>query len=156
MSDPMKQAWNDVAEDFSRLGKAMKQRYQGHAADSTPDADRADADAGVRAAFERLLAAGREFGDRIADVVAGDEVRAQAKQTGQQLNDAITTTADVLGEQLRDVFKGHGRRSDPVDTVAEDARVESPQVGSTGPAAKIGHEATEPGIPDGGADDGLG
>jgi hypothetical protein len=155
MSDPMKQAWNDVAEDFSRLGKVMKERYEGHAPDSAPDADRADADAGVRAAFERLLAAGREFGDRIADVVTGDDVRAQAKQTGQRLNDAMTTTADLLGDQVRGVFKGVGRRSDPVDTVAEDATVES-QVDSTERAANTGREAAEPGRSDERTDDGPG
>ncbi len=124
MNDPMKQAWNDVGEDFTRLGKVMKERYQGHTAESAPDADRADTAEGVRAAFERLLAAGREFGDRIADVVAGDDVREQAKQTGQRLNDAMTTSADLLGEQLRGVFKGVGRRSDTVDTIGEDSPVE--------------------------------
>lgn len=147
MSDPMKQAWNDVADDFTRLGKVVKERYQGHAADSAPDADRATAEAGVRAAFERLLAAGREFGDRIADVVAGDEVRAQAKQTGQRLNDAMTTTADLLGDQVRGVFKGAARRSDPVDTDAEDAPVESPPIDPTEPATSTEQAATEPGIP---------
>ena len=132
MNDPMKQAWNDVGEDFSRLGKVMKERYQGHAAEGAPVADRADVDAGVRGAFERLLAAGREFGDRIADVVGGDDVREQAKQTGQRLNDAMATSADLLGEQLRGVFKGVGRHSDPVDTVAGDATVESSDVPTTG------------------------
>lgn len=134
-SDPMKQAWNDVGEDFARLGKVMKERYQGHVVDSAPDDDRADTDAGVRAAFERLLAAGREFGDRIADVVTGDEVREQAKQTGQRLNDAMSTSADILGEQLRGVFKSSGHRSDTVATVAQDAPDEPPHGGSTGSAS---------------------
>ncbi|MEO5899801.1 MAG: hypothetical protein ABIR68_06670, partial [Ilumatobacteraceae bacterium] len=146
MSDPMKQAWNEVAENFSQLGKVMKHRYQDSSADSAAEADHADA--GVRAAFERLLAAGRELGDRIADVVAGDDVRAQARQTGQRLNDAVTTTADTLGEQLRGVYKGAGRRSDPVDTVAEDAPSESPGVGSTRSGAGTGGAASEPDLPD--------
>jgi hypothetical protein len=139
MSDPMKQAWNDVAEDFSRLGKVMKDRYQDRAAAGAPDTDRADADEGVRAAFERLLAAGREFGERITDVMTGDEVKAQAKQTGQRLNDAMTTTADLLGDQVRGVFKGVGRRSDPVDTVVEDVQAES-KVDPTEPGEHTEHE----------------
>lgn len=150
MSDPMKQAWNDVAEDFTRLGKVMKERYQGHADVSDADAEavRADADSGVRAAFERLLAAGREFGDRIADVVAGDDVREQAKQTGQRLNDAMNTSADLLGDQLRGVFKGVGRRSDPVDTVAGESPADAPFVDSTGSAAGTTDETTGPTILD--------
>ena len=144
MSDPMKQAWNDVGDDFTRLGKAMKERYQGRAAENAPDTDRSDADAGVRAAFERLLAAGREFGDRIADVVAGDEVRAQAKQTGKRLNDAMATTADLLGEQVRGAFKGGGRHADAVDADAEDA----PPGGSGGPVAGDQDAMTEPGDDD--------
>ena len=144
MNDTMKQAWNDVAEDFARLGKVMKEQYQGHTSDSAPDADRADAAEGVRAAFERLLAAGRDFGDRIADVVTADEVRDQAKQTGQRLNEATTTSADVLGEQLRGVFKRVGRRSDAgeSETDAEDAPVDATHVGSAGSAAEDAHEVT--------------
>ena len=142
MSDPMKQAWNDVADDFSRLGQAMKERYQRDAQESQPDADRATADAGVRAAFERLLAAGREFGDRIADVVAGEEVRAQAKQTGQRLNEAMSTTADLLGDQVRGAFRGGPRRTEPVDPSGDDAPVESPSVDSSGPDAGSAPETT--------------
>ncbi|MCU1502770.1 MAG: hypothetical protein JWM12_2124 [Ilumatobacteraceae bacterium] len=127
MSDPMKHAWNDVAEDFSRLGKVMIGRYQGRAPAATAqEADRSEADAGVRAAFERLVDAGRELGERIADVVAGDEVRAQARQTGQRLSDAMSTSADLLGHQVRGVFKGAWRGPEPVDTVAEDAAPSEP------------------------------
>ena len=32
-SDPMKQAWNDVAEGFSTLGRMMKERYRGASGD---------------------------------------------------------------------------------------------------------------------------
>ena len=151
MSDPMKQAWNDVAADFTRLGKVIKHRYQAQdPAEATPAQDQTAADAGVREAFERLLAAGREFGDRIAEVVAAEEVRAQAKQTGQQLNEAVTATADLLGEQLRGVFKGVSRHSDPVATADEDAPVESTQVHSataSGGAADAEADDDEPGIP---------
>lgn len=147
MSDPMKQAWNDVAEDFNRLGKVMKERFQGQAGDAEPEDDRATDDraaaqAGVRAAFDRLLAAGREFGDRIAEVVTGDDVKDQAKQTGQRLSDAMTTTADLLGDQVRDVLKGVRRRPDPLDADAADdatpgsaAKADaSPQDAATDPA----------------------
>ena len=37
-SDPLKQAWNDVAEGFSTLGRMMKERYQGASEDEPGDA----------------------------------------------------------------------------------------------------------------------
>ena len=37
MSDPMKQAWNDVAEGFSTLGRMMKERYEAASADEASD-----------------------------------------------------------------------------------------------------------------------
>ena len=37
-SDPMKQAWSDVAEGFSTLGRMMKERYQGAGGDESADA----------------------------------------------------------------------------------------------------------------------
>ena len=81
-SDPMKQAWNDVAEGFSTLGGMMKERYQGASGDKPGDAATAggesDAGAALRDAFDRLVAAGRELGDRAADVARDDDVRAQA------------------------------------------------------------------------------
>ena len=86
MSDPMKNAWDDVAESFSALGRAMKERY---AAATTPEEDAAaeaegashasDPTAALREAFEQLLAAGQEFGDRATALVRDDDVKAQAQ-----------------------------------------------------------------------------
>jgi hypothetical protein len=140
-----------VAADFSRLGKVIKDRYQANdPAEAAHAQDQTDADAGVREAFERLLAAGRDFGERIADVVAAEEVRTQAKQTGQQFNEAVTATADLLGEQLRGVFKSVSRHSDPVVIADEDAPVDSTEVHSAGQSPRSGAaEAADddPGIP---------
>ena len=91
-NDPMKQAWNDVADGFSTLGGMMKERYQGASGDETADAATAagesDAGAALRDTFDRLVAAGRELGDRAADVARDDDVRAQAKRAAASLNDA--------------------------------------------------------------------
>jgi hypothetical protein len=109
MSDPMKQAWNDVAEGFSILGRMMKERYQAadavDAGDATAAAGAQDDDAAaLRAAFAKLVAAGREFGDRAIDVARDDDVKAQAKQVAASLNDAVSTTAELLGEHLDGLF----------------------------------------------------
>ena len=44
MSDPMKQAWNEVADGFSNLGRMMKERYHGAGEEEAAQVG----DAGVR------------------------------------------------------------------------------------------------------------
>lgn len=117
MSDPMKQAWNDVAEGFSMLGRMMKERYQaanpGEAGDAAAAAAGAqDDDAALRAAFDKLVAAGREFGDRAVDVARDDDVKAQAQRVAASLNDAVSATAELLGEHVEGLFN-RSKRNDP-------------------------------------------
>jgi hypothetical protein len=108
-SDPMKQAWNDVAEGFSALGRMMKERYEGASGDEPGDAATAgggsDAGAALRDAFDGLVAAGREFGDRAADVARDDDVRAQARRAAVSLNDALSATVDLIGEEVGGLFR---------------------------------------------------
>ena len=117
MSDPMKQAWNDVAEGFSMLGRMMKERYQaanaGEAGDAAAAADARDEDAALRAAFDKLVAAGREFGDRAVDVARDDDVKAQAKRVAASLNDAVSATAELLGEHVDGLFNRSNRNAPP-------------------------------------------
>ena len=108
MSDPMKQAWNDVADGFSTLGRMMKERYDAASADEAGDtaaAASAQTDrAAFREAFDKLITAGREFGDRAVDVVRDDDVKAQAKRAAASLNDAVSATVDLIGEQVGGLF----------------------------------------------------
>lgn len=108
MSDPMKQAWNDVAESFSMLGRTMKERYQAANAEEAGDAAAAanahDDEAALRAALDKLVAAGREFGDRAVDVARDDEVKAQAKRVSASLNEAMSTTVELLKERVDGLF----------------------------------------------------
>lgn len=108
MSDPMKQAWNDVADGFSALGRMMKERYDAagasEAGDTTAAATAETERAAFREAFDRLITAGREFGDRAADVARDDEVKAQAKRAAASLNDAVSATVDLIGEQVGGLF----------------------------------------------------
>ena len=119
MSDPMKQAWNDVAEGFSMLGRMMKERYQaanaGEAGDTVAAAGAQRDEAALREAFDKLVAAGREFGDRAVDVARDDDVKAQAKHVAASLNDAVSASVELLGEHVDGLFnrsKGNDPTSD--------------------------------------------
>jgi hypothetical protein len=133
MDDPVKDAWNEVAEGFSNLGQAMKHRYRGadqeHAGASGSDAG----DAGLREAFERLMAAGRDVGQRAVDVAHDAEVNEQAQRAAASLNDALSATVEMIA---RDVAGWFGRAQPPA---AE------PTVGGE---PTDGGDATPPGLPD--------
>ena len=129
MSDPMKQAWNDVAESFSMLGRLMKERYQaadtadtGGAGDATATASAKDDEAALREAFDKLAAAGREFGDRAVDVARDDDVKAQAKRVAASLNDAVSATVELIGEHVEGLFN----RSKGNDATPEGPTVPQP------------------------------
>jgi hypothetical protein len=104
----MKQAWNDVAEGFSTLGRMMKERYEGASGDESGDAvtpvGASDAGPALRDAFDRLVAAGRDLGDRAADIARDDDLRAQAKRAAASLNDALSATVDLIGEEVGGLF----------------------------------------------------
>lgn len=102
MSDPMKQAWDGVADGLSTLGRMMKERYQdsGDNGETATVGGASDADAAFRQAFERLVVAGRELGARAAEVARDDDIRAQAKRATSSLSDALSATMNFLGEEV--------------------------------------------------------
>jgi hypothetical protein len=105
MSDPVKNAWSDVAEEFSKVGKAMKERYHSSEQDRDSRTNEANvSDGGLREAFERLVAAGRDVGERTIDVVRDADVNAQAKQAASSLNDALSATVDMIGREVAGWF----------------------------------------------------
>lgn len=105
MNDPVKDAWNEVAEGFSQLGHAMKERYRGpdEAAGAGPSGSGASEE-GLREAFERFVAAGRDVGQRAVDVVRDAEVNTQAKHAASSLNDALSATVDMIGREVAGWF----------------------------------------------------
>lgn len=101
MSDPVKDAWNEVAEGFSKLGQAMKERYQGADEEgASTGGDAGTSEEGLREAFERLVSAGRDVGQRAADVVRDADVNAQAKHAASTLNEALSATVDMIGREV--------------------------------------------------------
>jgi len=102
------------------LGRTMKERYQTANADETGDAAPAasaqDDDAALRAALDKLVAAGREFGDRAVDVARDDDVKAQAKRVSASLNEAMSATVELLKERVDGLFN-RPKDNDPTPEV---------------------------------------
>ena len=123
-SDPMKQAWNDVAEGFSTLGGMMKERYQGASEDKTGDTATAggesDAGAALRDAFDRLVAAGRELGDRAADVAGTMTSGREPSRAATSLNNTLSATVELIGDEVGGFFRrSRGDGSSPGITGSE-------------------------------------
>ena len=100
----MKQAWSDVADGFTELGKRVKERYQGTGTDDT-GGEVTSSGTALRDAIDRLVAAGREVGDRATDVARDDDVKEQAKRAATSLNDALSATVDLIGEEVGALFR---------------------------------------------------
>ena len=101
----MKQAWSDVADGFTELGKLVKTRYQGTGGDDAGGGEEPSSGAALKDAIDRLVAAGREVGDRATDVARDDDVKAQAKRAATSLNDALSATVDLIGDEVGALFK---------------------------------------------------
>jgi hypothetical protein len=105
-SEPMRKAWDDVAEHFEALGRMMKERYRAAGEPNEGDAGASgDSTSGLREAFDRLIAAGRDLGDRAADVARDDDVKAEARRAAASLNDALSATVDLIGDEVGSLFK---------------------------------------------------
>jgi hypothetical protein len=117
MGDPMKDAWSEVADSFAKLGGAMKGRYHTEEEDAAGEGAAPGGPDKLREAFERLVEAGRDVGQRSIDVLRDADVNAQAKQAAVSLNDALSATVDMIGNEVGRWF---GRGSDPTATVGDD------------------------------------
>jgi hypothetical protein len=114
-SEPMKKAWDDVAEHFEALGRMMKERYRAGGEPEEVAEGSGDSTSGLREAFDRLIAAGRDLGDRAADVARDDDVKVEARRAASSLNDALSATVDLIGEEVGSLF----RRSRPAEPPGE-------------------------------------
>lgn len=136
----MRESWHEVAERFSALGRSAKERYRATATEGGDAADVAteaatdaatdaegvgtDADddereartsAALKAALEQLMSAGRELGERVADVARDDDLRSQAKQTSATLDEALSATVQLIEEQANSLFRRSKDRTEPAD-----------------------------------------
>jgi hypothetical protein len=106
VTDPMKKSWSDVGEGFEALGRLLKERYrtpgEGRTARTEPSAEER---AAVREAFDKLVAAAKDFGDRTTDVIHDPAVKAQTKDVARSLNAALSATVDLIGEEVGGLLK---------------------------------------------------
>jgi hypothetical protein len=140
MEDPMKDAWNEVADGFADLGRTMKERYQGDERPS-PGAEANAAGEALRDAFERFVNAGRDVGLRAVDVLRDDDVKAQAKHAATSLNDALSATVDLIGREVGSLFR---RPDAPIDVPVEPEVEAAAAIAAEPDAAVDGQDDTAP------------
>jgi hypothetical protein len=105
MTDPMKKSWNDVGEGFESLGRLLKDRYTAHEGQPAEPEGTHEERAALRDAFDKLVAAAKDFGDRATDVAHDPEVKTQTKQVARALNTALSSTVDTIGDELGGLLK---------------------------------------------------
>jgi hypothetical protein len=120
MADPMKDAWADVAEGFSSLGRTIKERYEGDEPPPRPDAAASGLDDALRDAIERFVDAGREIGQRAVEVIRDPQVSAQARQAATRLEDALSATVDTIGREVAGWFRRPDAPIDAAHRLADD------------------------------------
>ncbi len=123
MADPMKDAWSEVAEGFSSLGRTIKERYQGDDPPPAPDAAAAGLDDALREAIERFVTAGREIAQRAVEVVRDPHVSGQARQAATRLEDALSATVDTIGREVAGWLRRPEEPIDATDRLPADADV---------------------------------
>ncbi len=140
-TDPMKAAWDEVGDGFTKLARLVRDRYRERAGGSEETAvtpapgaastirpasepkssgtDPADA---FRKAFDSLIAAAKDLSERASDITHSEEIRSQARQAGKSLSGALSHTVDSLVDDLSDLFQTvkteftKGRRNDSTGT----------------------------------------
>jgi hypothetical protein len=94
-----KDAWDQVGENFSKVGRRLAERYRSLAAErgaeSTEDQEKVKA--ALRAVTEQLDRAFTSLGDTIRD----QEAQAGLRQAVGSLGDALSTTFSEAAERIR-------------------------------------------------------
>lgn len=122
--------------------------------DSDPDATghgdtgRADPAAALRDAFDRVRAATRQMGDRTAELVHDDDVKAQARSALGSLGDALTSTFDVVGSQLNGLFARSSDDEPTSDPSTDDPSTDDPSTGDPTPDLSTDDQHTNDPTPD--------
>jgi hypothetical protein len=111
-TEPMKQRWDDVGQSFESLGRVLKARYSAHPAGSEaagkepPSAEASEEErAALREAFDKLMTAAKDFGDRAAGVARDPEVQSQTKDVAHALSAALSATVEMVGDEVNGLFK---------------------------------------------------
>ncbi len=96
MADP-KQAWDQVGEGFTALGRLLKDRFDRE--EQGPETE------AVEDALKSLGDAARRLGDTVPDVARDPEFQQTAQRVALSLGTALTTTFAALSRELEDAFR---------------------------------------------------
>jgi hypothetical protein len=104
MAGGTKDAWEDVGERFSEWGRMVAERHRklGQEQGSVPDEDRRKLDEAVQAVTRQLDQAFKALGDTFRD----PEGKQQLNRAVRSLGDALSTTFNDAGEEIRKRFGG--------------------------------------------------
>src|SRR5688572_31299301 len=94
----MTDRWDDVSEDFLRVGGHLKRHFESSGA-SKPESD--DIRQALREAVDALSKAAEALGNAVRD----PQVQADARKAAKTFADAVSTTVGELGQKI-------GRKSD--------------------------------------------
>lgn len=134
-TDPIKDAWSDVADSFSALGRTMKERFDREPEPEDPGAARTDPSAALREAFEALIAAGRDLGDKVTGITRDEALKGQARQVGTSINQALESTINQITGEMRAFFKGSAPERETVDTNVADEVTDAAEAADDEPAS---------------------
>ncbi len=125
------QAWQEVSEKFTALGRKFKQHYEdrGEGAEPTEGDVTAGAPADVKRAMDNVGdSLERVFGS-IGDSFQDDDVKEQARSAFSSLVDALGATFSEIGQEVR-------KMGQPKDEVEEEATRERVTVTDEAPPAE--------------------
>jgi hypothetical protein len=98
MADDAKQAWTEVGEKFSSLGRRVAQRYK---ESETPERTAEERDREIeRAAKEIVDELGRGV-SAFADTVKDEDAKKELQEAFRSMGDAITATFEEIRDGLR-------------------------------------------------------
>lgn len=95
-----KDAWDEVGNTASSLGAKLRAHY--HDARGEPSAEASEE---VKAAFQTLADALDGAMDAVGQAAKDDAVRADLRQMGNALADALGSTFEDVGEEVRRIFR---------------------------------------------------
>jgi hypothetical protein len=113
MDERMNEAWTDVAEGFSALGGAMKDKLRGTDEGPEPAQEVVAAGDALRDSLDRLIAAASDVGQRTVGLVRDEEVRGRVREVATSLNEALSATVDLVGREVSAMFRRPDRPPAP-------------------------------------------
>ncbi len=103
------EAWNDVGEQFKRLGATFKRHYESHDGTQGPEVPSEDE---VKDALRTLGESVKHALGAVGDTVSDPEIKEETRQTTALFFDALAVTFSELGD---DISKRHETTQDPAD-----------------------------------------